>query len=204
MRVIVPFAVHDPKTRLSSLFEPDERAAFARAMLHDVLHSIDATGHQPIVLATAPTDFDAQVRVDDRPLSDAVNAILEETSNPVAVVMADLALANEPTLRQFFSTAGDVVIAPGRGGGTNALIVGHENFRVDYHGVSYRDHLCIARDIGATVTEFDSHRLSTDIDEPEDLPEILLHGEGTTRTWLHEAGFRLTVEDGRATAVRAE
>ena len=101
-----------------------------------------------------------------------------------------------------FEQPGDVVIAPGRGGGTNALVVRHPNFRVDYHGASYLDHLTAARSVGASVTEFDSHRLATDVDEPDDLAEVLVHADGRARNWLVDAGFVLSVTDGRVSVRR--
>lgn len=208
MRVVVPFATETPNTRLEPVLTPAERAGFARAMLADVLRAVDATGHQPTVLATGPVEVDVPVTVDDRPLTNAVNTMLAESfadgSEAVAVVMADLALATPAALTRLFSTDGEVVLAPGRGGGTNALVTRQPDFRVDYHGVSIRDHRRAAREVGATVTEIDSMRLAADVDEPADLVEIVLHGDGQAREWLIEAGFEVAVTDGRATIHRSD
>jgi len=197
MRVVVPFAAETPKTRLEPVLDDGERRAFARVMLDDVLATLREAGIGPDVLATADCDVDAPVTVDERPLTDAVNAILAETDEAVAIVMADLPLATPRAIDRLLDADGDVVIAPGRGGGTNALVVRDPAFRVDYHGVSYRDHLRAARSIDATVRTVDSHRLATDVDEPADLAELLIHGDGGARAWLEERGFELAVEDGR-------
>lgn len=210
MDVVVPFDAREPKTRLAPVLDADERAAFARAMLGDVLDALDAldadapgaTDRQPTVLANAPVDVDAPVTLDERPLTEAVNAALvERVEEPVAVVMADLALATPRALGRLFAADADadVVIAPGRGGGTNALVVDHPDFRVDYHGASYRDHREIAAAAGASVAVVDSFRLATDVDEPDDLPEVPLHApeDGAARAWLREAGFELLVREGR-------
>ncbi len=219
MRVVVPFGARDPATRLAPVLSERERHAFAERMLIDVLEAIRAAGGEPELLTDAPladsdaapgdsTDVDAPVTVDDRALTTAVNEVLATASEPIAVVMADLALATPRALDRLWGTgsgssiAGDVVIAPGRGGGTNALVVDHPAFRVDYHGASYLDHLRAARDLGATVREVDSMRLATDIDEPGDLPELLLHGDGVAADWLREAGFELDVHDGRVGVTR--
>ncbi|MFC6837680.1 2-phospho-L-lactate guanylyltransferase [Halomarina ordinaria] len=204
MRVVVPYRVADPKTRLAPLLDREERVSFSETMLADVLDAVTATGHAPTVLATEDVDPSVpgtNVRVDDRPLSDAVNALLGD--GPVAVVMADLALATTPALSRLFDADGDVVIAPGVGGGTNALVVRHPDFRVDYHGVSYRDHRRVCERIGAATTTLDSYRLGTDVDEPGDLAEVLLHGEGRSRSWLRDRGVRLAVGEGRV-GVRRE
>ncbi|GAA0508577.1 2-phospho-L-lactate guanylyltransferase [Halorubrum aquaticum] len=217
MEVLVPFSADRPKSRLADALSPSERAAFARTMLADVLAAIGDAGGSPRILATDgfdPTDeptvpLDPPVTVDDRPLTDAVNAVLEERrpggeGDPLAVVMADLALATPAALRELFAAGreADVAIAPGRGGGTNALVVSHPRFHVDYHGASYLDHRRIAADVGAGFAAVDSHRLGTDIDETDDLAEVLIHGEGQAATWLREAGFALDASEGRVAVVR--
>ena len=205
MRVVVPFAAERPKTRLSDILSSDERERFAAAMRRDVVRAVRAGGGDPAVLATAPVDdADAPVTVDEQPLTAAVNAVLADADDPVGVVMADLALATGEAVARLLGTSGDVAIAPGRGGGTNALAVRHPEFRVDYHGTSYLDHLRAARAVGASVHEVDSHRLTTDVDEPDDLTELLLHGDGAARDWLVDAGFELDVREGRAGVRRRE
>ncbi|MFC5278501.1 2-phospho-L-lactate guanylyltransferase [Halorubrum rubrum] len=217
MEVLVPFSADRPKSRLADALSPSERAAFVRTMLADVLAAIDDAGGDPLLLATEafdPTDeptvpLDPPVAVDDRPLTDAVNALLAERrpgdgTDPVAIVMADLAIATPESFRELFAVGREtgVAIAPGRGGGTNALVVSRPEFRVDYHGASYLDHREIATDAGLSVETIDSHRLATDVDEPGDLAEVLIHGEGRAATWLRETGFALDASGGRVAAVR--
>ncbi|ELY88906.1 2-phospho-L-lactate guanylyltransferase [Natrialba taiwanensis] len=210
MQVVVPFASETPKTRLGTVLDPAERRSVARAMLADVLDALIEADPEldPLILSTAPIELDEcdeftdrasrpAVAVDDRPLTEAVNDHLAATAEPVAIVMADLALATPEAITGFVETPGDIVIAPGRGGGTNALVVRHPEFRVDYHGASYRDHRARAREVGATIETVDSFRLGTDIDEPADLAEVLLHGRGRTATTLREWGFELETSDGR-------
>ncbi|MFW6436081.1 MAG: 2-phospho-L-lactate guanylyltransferase [Halococcoides sp.] len=203
MRVLVPFDARDPKTRLSGLFDAEERREFAAVMLDYVLDALVAADFEPTVLATAPIDrADTVVRVDDRPLSTAVNAVLDDWGRPCAIVMADLGILAPEALDRFRTTDGDVVIAPGRGGGTNALLLRESAFRVDYHGVSCRDHREAARSVGARTATVDSMRLSTDIDEPADLVEVLLHGNGPVPEWLREHGVDLRADGGRVTVER--
>ena len=225
MRVVVPFAAETPKTRLESVLTLSERLAFARAMLADILQAIVDAGHEPTVVSTAPLELAgldlpdtvvtaASVTVDRRPLTDAVNAWLpgsnaaatDETTAGTAVVMADLALATPDALRRLLTSGADVAIAPGRAGGTNALVVREPAFTVDYHGPSYLDHCEIAREVGATLETVDSFRLGTDIDDPADLVEVLVHGRETDRaaTYLRKLGFELDDRDGRVGVVRDE
>ena len=214
MEVLVPYASEEPKTRLAGVLEPDERAAFARAMLADVLEAVRSAGHQPRVLATGAVDVDAPMTVDDRSLSEAVNAQFGAAfdsadaatdrlrTGAVAVVMADLALATPAAIDRLCDTQGDVVLAPGRGAGTNAIVTRHPDFRVDYHGTSYLDHRANAAEVGAESGIVDSFRLATDVDERADLVEVLVHGDGRSRAFLEQAGFALETTGGRVTVSR--
>lgn len=200
MRVIVPFDPANPNTRLSAVLSTEERRDFAAAMLADVLDTVRAAGGTPEVLSTAPLDADAPVHVDERSLSTAVDDALGD-GLPAAVVMADLALATPGALESLFDTPGDIVVAPGRGGGTNALVVRTPDFAVDYHGLSFRDHLAAADEADATVRTVDSFRLAVDVDERADLLDVLVHGDGPAVEWLEDAGFAVRVEDGAPVVV---
>ena len=201
MQLFVPYAAERPKTRLSSVLDADERRALSRAMLEDVLAALEtAAPVAPTVLATTPLDSDHDIVVDDRSLDEAVNARLGEEST--AIVMADLPLVTPEALERLFDSSADLSIAAGLGGGTNAFVARDPAFSVDYHGASYLDHLAIADEEGLSVEEVDSRRLAVDVDEPEDLAELLLHGTGAARDWLVDAGFGLDTGGGRATATR--
>lgn len=156
--------------------------------------------------APAPAP-DREVVVDERALTPAVNDTLAG-AGPTAVVMADLALATPSAVARLLADGAgaegrqSVTLVPGRGGGTNALVARHPDFRVDYHGVSFQDHRQQVREAGAALRRVDSFRLSTDVDERADLPEVLLHGGPRSRGWLRRAGFDLAVTDGRVGVTR--
>ena len=228
MRVLVPFTNQDPKSRLAPVLSTAERREFALETLCDVVDAVERTGEEPELLLVEPLnvrefvaggeasvvdlDTDAAERleslpttVDDRSLTVAVNAALDDGTDrgrDQAVVMADLALATPTALRRLFAAGGDVAIAPGRGGGTNALVVRDPAFSVDYHGASYRDHRRIAAGADLSVGVVDSMRLATDVDEPSDLIEVLLHGGGRARQWLVDAGFEVDGGDDGRVGVR--
>jgi 2-phospho-L-lactate guanylyltransferase len=202
MDVLVPFDARDPKTRLADLLDTDERATVARAMLRDVLAALDPTPHQPRVLATADVDCPAPVTVDDRPLTPAVNDALAATDGPAAVVMADLALATPDALARLFAPDVGIALAPGLGGGTNALVARDPDFRVDYHGLSYLDHREAAATVDSDVAVVDSFRLAVDVDDPADLVEVLVHTDGHTATTLRSMGVELATTDSRAAVSR--
>ena len=203
MHVVVPFAADRPKTRLADTLDTEERREFADAMLRDVLAALEAVPRplEVTVLSTGPVDgIDAAVEIDEGALTPAVNDRLGTA--PTAVVMADLALATPEALADLLGAEADLAIAAGLGGGTNALLARDPAFQVDYHGASYCDHLAIAREAGLSVRKVDSRLLAVDIDEPADLVEVLLHGDGAARDWLEDAGFELAVGGGRVDVVR--
>lgn len=203
MRVLVPFDARSPKTRLSGVLDDESRHEFARVMLDDVLDVLERAGHQPHVLSTGEVSCQYPVRVDERPLTDAVNDRLAAVSQPVGIVMADLALLRVETVDRLVETEGDVVIAPGLGGGTNALVVRTPDFRVDYHGTSFEDHRTHADEIGVSSTIFDSFRVTLDIDEPEDLVEVLLHNRDSAVAWLEQHGFSIDEAGDDRTLLRS-
>jgi 2-phospho-L-lactate guanylyltransferase len=225
MRVVVPFDAREPKTRLGPVLDAAERDALARCMLRDVLVAVDALDAAVEVVATAPVDVGAglaphlddpdpgrslrsvPVTVDERPLSAVVDAAVDATvgdaGESLAVVMADLALATPAALARLVDAAGDVVVAPGRGAGTNALVVRSPAFRADFHGASYLDHRAAADAAGLTLRTVDSRRLSTDVDEPADLVEAYVDGGEATAAWLTDR-FEVAVDEaaGRVSLAR--
>ena len=202
MRLVVPVSGSDPKTRLATVLTPEERRAFTEAMLSDVLEALDGAGHSPEVVSTAPVDCDAPCTVDERGLNPLVNDLLAGTDGRLAIVMADLPLLTPAAVERLFEPDADVVLAPGLGGGTNAVVCRHPDFRVDYHGASIRDHRRLADEAGATRAEVDSRRLATDIDEPSDLAEVLVHDDGAAAEWLRAAGFEVAASEGRVAVER--
>ncbi len=195
MDVFVPFDALDPKRRLAPVLSEVERSAFAEAMLADVIDAIESTGRTPQVLSNAPMDVPWAVFIDERPLTSAVNSLLDLSEGPMAIIMADLALATPEAIDRLLSEDGDVVLVPGVGGGTNALVVRDRSFSVDFHGCSIADHREIAASADLATSSVDSFSLSIDIDEPSDLAEVLLHSDGAAADWLADNGFAVVEDD---------
>ena len=139
-----------------------------------------------------------QVTIKDVGLSDALNEYLTCAVTSVLIIMADLPLADETSIKRVLETKKDIAIVPGRGGGTNVILLKDpKRFHVDYYGGSFLKHIRIAEECGLSYDVIDSFRLHTDIDEKDDLVELLIHGTGKSRSFLEERGFRLTTENGR-------
>ena len=61
------------------------------------------------------------------------------------------------------------------------ILIRTPEFRTCYQGLSFPKHLEFARQAGLEASVFESFRAGCDIDCPEDLAEVLLHGRGERR-----------------------
>jgi 2-phospho-L-lactate guanylyltransferase len=206
---VIPFKPRNPKTRLSCVLSQEERERFAMAMLADVVEAVRGGGCSPRILSTERFGFEgsgfrgAPVTVNPAGLNEALNPILAGMDGPCLIVMADLPLLTPEAVRLLTGTHMMVAIAPGRGGGTNAIYLAEASrFHVDYYGASFLKHLAIARQFGLSCEMPDSFRLHTDVDEKEDLVELLIHGSGESRRFLDDLGFTLLIERGRVGVAR--
>lgn len=205
MKAIVPFKVVNAKSRLSSLLTPEERTELARLMLLDITRTLAAAGVKVALLTTGPFEWeDAEIVVSEKDLNAALNDFLAVQSEPVLIVMADIPLITEKNVRDMVASPGDLVICPGRGGGTNAQLIRRpEKYHVDYYGASYLDHIRIADENGLSAEMFDSFNVSTDIDETYDLVELYIHGEGEAAKYLRSI-TALDASKGRVRVTRDE
>ena len=201
---LIPYKPKNTKTRLSPVLDQDEREKFAEAMLADVLSALKEVNCSPVVVGTELFDSEVvQITVQDADLNASLNEILPTNTQEILIIMADLPLADEASIRRLLRTEKDMAIVPGRGGGTNAIYLKEPTkFRVNYYGASFLKHMKIAEEAGLSVEVIDSFRLHTDIDEQDDLVELLIHGKGKSRAYLEELGFTLSDEKGRVGVTR--
>jgi 2-phospho-L-lactate guanylyltransferase len=194
---LIPYKPVNPKTRLSAMLSQEEREQLARAMLEDVKEAVKDAMCSPVLICSELFDSeDVQVTITDTDLNGTLNSILPQSIGPALIIMADLPLADAAAVRRVISTEKDLALVPGRGGGTNVIFMKDpRKFHVDYYGTSFIKHLKIAQEAGLSVEVIDSFRLHTDIDEPEDLVELLIHGTGRSRAYLEELGFTLSFDN---------
>jgi len=206
IHIVVPFKYQGAKSRLSSVLSPGERRLLAFAMLKDVLSAVLGFGRATVLSRSAleieEIGREAEILESELELNDALNSLIAEEArrgwpSDILIGMADLALLTEEDVAGILNCQGDVVLCPGRGGGTNMILMRSPEFRVCYQGLSFPKHLAFAREAGLKVSVFESFRAGCDIDEPEDLAEVLLHGKGETKLVLESLGFALS-EKGRA------
>ncbi len=201
MRAVIPYKKENAKSRLSPILSRIEREQFVELMLRDVVFSLREAGVNNIdILATSEyrslTDLNVNIVIDPNDLNESINQYLEKMDQPVLIIMADLPLARSEQVKNIISSSEDVVIVPGKGGGTNVLFIKNPSrFHVQYYGMSFCNHCAIAKDMQQSLRIYDSFLLSTDIDEPHDIVEILLHGHGFSLEYAQE---KFELESGRA------
>jgi 2-phospho-L-lactate guanylyltransferase len=184
--VIVPFKERNAKSRLAALLSEEERDEFARRMLRDVTSSL------------RDSVVDGFMMLSEDGLNESINGILSCRNEETLIVMPDLPLITAENIDEIVAHEEEIVIAPGRRGGTNVLFIrSPRRFHVDYHGLSFLDHLKIARENGLSTGIYDSFLASTDIDEVDDLIDLLTHGNGYAAQYLSEIGILLRVEGER-------
>ena len=204
MRAVIPFKKSNAKSRLSSLLSEKEREELAMAMLNDVAEKLVSSGCFDVIdiLSTSMIEVEGVNTVlTGMGLNEALNEYLGKMSShkinePVLIIMADIPLVSIKNILDIVSTKADIVIAPGRMGGTNAIFIRDPaSFHVDYYGASFLKHLKIASKLHTEI--FDSFNLSTDIDEVPDLIEVLLHGKGQSQEYLRKIGIDILANMGR-------
>ena len=195
VRIVIPFRFSNPKSRLADHLSEEERKNLAICMLKDVLaavrrHPVTVVTNEHLELESEMKNSGVEFVVDPSPLDNAVNALMKPET---AVVMSDLPLLTEQVVERFLKTEGDVVIAPGRRGGTNMLLA-RKPFRVSYHYGSFLKHLKMAESMGLKPAIFDSFYASVDVDDYSDLLEVMLHCKGETKKFLQKLGFKVIME----------
>ena len=211
IKVVIPFKLDCAKSRLSPVLSSAERQDLALAMLEDVIDAVSGLGDVTILLKDPPSEpgtFDrlisrpgasSQIDILDCPLEldPALNLLIEAEvkrgwPSDLLIAMADLPLMSPFDLDGLVRTPGDVVIVPGRGGGTNLILIRDERFRVSYYGLSFLKHIRKAEDLGLSAGIYESFRCGSDVDEPPDLVEVLIHSRGRTAELLKDLGFALS------------
>ncbi|MBN2488580.1 MAG: 2-phospho-L-lactate guanylyltransferase [Methanosarcinaceae archaeon] len=202
MRAVIPYKKTNAKSRLSPVLTLEEREEFVELMLKDVVTAISKAGIEAIDILTTSAgsvadDIKANVVVDKPGLNEALNGYLQNANEPVLIIMADLPLVTPRHIQEITASDKDVVIVPGKGGGTNILFIRDPaSFHVKYYDSSFMTHCDIAREMSQSLEVYDSFLLSTDIDEPHDLVELLLHGQGLSKNYIQQK-FEFEVSKGR-------
>lgn len=182
--------VRDPglaKSRLADVLGREARAALTGAMLADVVTALHGAGlKRIIVLAGGPVASSAAkaLGVDvllDPPGEQGLNAALAAASRRVRassslVVPADLPLLTAQDVTTLVGTAGEVVVAATKDGGTGGLLR-RPAWVIDpvFGGRSAARHLMTARQAGFSAERVDVDGFTMDVDDGDDLQHVSDH-----------------------------
>ncbi len=220
---IIPFKKGGAKSRLECFLSEKEREEFAIRMLKDVLIALSESKiEEAEIISTcseeglreelklksgldSDSDSDSEldlkpklkltVREDKRGLNEVLNEVIKEEKSPLLIIMADIPLATPESINEIIEHKDDVVIAPGRKGGTNALFLRiPDEFAVSYYGISCLEHVETAKRMNLSHAVLDSFFISVDIDEVDDLMELLIHGKGFSAEYLRRIGVFTRVD----------
>jgi 2-phospho-L-lactate guanylyltransferase len=119
----------------------------------------------------------------------AVDYAVAEGASSVLILPSDLPLLRAADIENIIAMASsprDIVIAPSKDNGTNALLLlPPDVMNLRFGGESFPSHIAEARRVGVRPRIYRSVNVSTDVDDVEDLLKVETHGLGTrTQSFL--------------------
>ena len=112
----------------------------------------------------------------------------------IMILPADIPLFNSRNMKYILKNRDDFIISPSKGGGTNLLYINREyNYKPLFGAFSFFKHVQEAKNNNLDVNIYDSFYLSLDVNTPQDLAEILLHGRNT-HTYNYLSNLNIGVE----------
>lgn len=180
------------KTRLSPTLTPSEREGLLKAMLTDVTMALKDNVDKMVVISADEDvlEFAYELGVDilqekgQTDLNGALKQAIDWCSGNctnIIITPSDIPLLGLANVKKFIedSEKYDVVIAPAKGGGTNAIAFRPETIELKFGDCSFFEHLSEAKNNELSFKIYDSFYLSLDVNTAEDLGEIILHGHDT-------------------------
>ncbi|NYB52987.1 MAG: 2-phospho-L-lactate guanylyltransferase [Methanobacteriaceae archaeon] len=198
------------KTRLSPTLTPLERENLLKAMLKDVIRALRGSVDGIVVISSDEdvlnfvknlnvTCLEEEGQTDlNGALTQAVN-YSSQYADQVLIIPSDVPLIRRNQAQEMVELAEKwpVIIAPAKGGGTNALICPTNGIKMKFGDCSFFQHIEEADKAGLHRYIYDSFYLSLDVNTAEDLGEIMLHGSGTeTSRFLKSIGLRVKSNHG--------
>lgn len=193
---IIPVSsFNESKTRLSPFLNEKERIQLLKYMLKDIITTIENEVDEIVLVSKDENikNFGKELNVNfvkekkyendylNNAISDAVDEVkINFPNKDILVLPSDIPLLKQEHISTLKNMKNDFVICPSKGGGTNLLCFNEKyDFKTQFGPMSYFKHLNYANQLGMSINIIESFYVSLDINTPEDLGELLLHGNGT-------------------------
>jgi 2-phospho-L-lactate guanylyltransferase len=199
------------KTRLSPTLTALERENLLKSMLKDVIGVLKGKVSEVVVISSDEDVLDyvkcmgvvSLIEEGKTDLNGALQQAVDwcsDQSEQVLIVPSDVPLMkveHVDSLIMMGETA-DLVIAPAKGGGTNALLCPVNGMEMKFGECSFFEHLNVAESNKWQYAVYDSFYMSLDVNNAEDLGEIMLHGTDTeTKKFLKSSGLEVKSNHGK-------
>ncbi|MDD3985542.1 MAG: 2-phospho-L-lactate guanylyltransferase [Methanobacterium sp.] len=198
------------KTRLSPTLTALERENLLKSMLKDVI-GILKEKINVVVISSDEEVLDyvndmGVISLNEKGETDLNGALMQgieycsDFSDQILIVPSDIPLIKSEHLDYIIKMGEkyDLVIAPAKGGGTNALLCPVKNMEMKFGDCSFFEHINLAKTYKWTYNIYDSFYMSLDVNTAEDLGEIMLHGINThTRKFLKSAKLNVRSNHGK-------
>ncbi len=190
---IIPVSqLKNAKTRLSPFLSENERKELLKVMLKDVTCSLKKYVDKLIIISHDENVLKYSKKLGlsilkennnsnlNKALKQAMDYCFNKTKK-VIITPSDIPLIVKTNIQTLINSSKktDFIIAPSKGGGTNALIMKPHAIKPQFGQFSYKKHINMAKNENLTPQTHDSFFISLDINTIEDLGEILIHGENT-------------------------
>ncbi|MGB9200412.1 2-phospho-L-lactate guanylyltransferase, partial [Methanobacterium sp.] len=199
------------KTRLSPTLTPLERENLLKSMLKDVIGVLKQKVSEVVVISSDEevlryVDDMGVVSLKENGKTDLNGALMQaikwcsKLSDQVLIVPSDVPLMKVEHVDKIIKMGetSDLVIAPAKGGGTNALLCPVRDMEMKFGECSFFEHIKVASLQNWQYAVFDSFYMSLDVNTAEDLGEIMLHGWDTaTRSFLKSTGLEVSSNHGK-------
>ena len=186
----------EAKSSLSAVLAPKQRRELVLAMLKDVLKAASSTRSVMGTIVVSPDDdvtkFARKNGVDgvaepglelNEALKIAIQSAITNGAASVLIMPSDIPFLTAADIENIVAMASsrqEVVIAPSKDNGTNALFLKPPDVMVTrFGGESFPAHLSEAHRAGVKPRIYRSITVATDIDDPADLAEAKKLGRGT-------------------------
>jgi len=180
------------KTRLSPTLTPLQRENLLKSMLKDVTNALRNIVDNIVVISSDEDVLNYVKNLEVIPIpeegSTDLNGALKQAikwcssqADQVLIVPSDVPLIRPEYVAEMLKLGekNDMVIAPAKGGGTNAMLCPVNGMEMLFGDCSFFEHIKIAESKNLMVKVYDSFYMALDVNTAEDLGEIMLHGTGT-------------------------